>query len=315
MTTIIIHGTLGKDAQWHWGSWHKGGFCHAVAQGMQDAGKGRSHDIWRLNGIDVSQIERLQQAKWTLWTGAPKDLVSVNGRFEWSGAPEGLARGAAAIWLARYLNRLREITREPIRIIAHSHGCNIVKLASSLKELSPDVFIEKAAFIACPHFYETTYAAEKPKVWTDKFDITKQMLKEAGKRFRYKLDPKRFGAILNVYSEADDVQLKVAGTWSGTYAPQTGGFWDNLAGMLKTMDVYELPKASRTELDPDVKHLYQDVEVRVATGCGGLGAHSVLHGARVGRFIGQWLYSAGTKDDVIRTFGEIPAIPSDDVGE
>jgi predicted alpha/beta hydrolase family esterase len=39
------------------------------------------------------------------------------------------------VWLAAYLNALRSVTDEPIRIVAHSHGCNVVKLASMLPEL------------------------------------------------------------------------------------------------------------------------------------------------------------------------------------
>ena len=211
--------------------------------------------------------------------------------------------------------RLCEVTAEPLRIIAHSHGCNVVKLASSLRELSSSVYIEKAVFLACPHFSEKRYAVEEPQNWQDKFDLKKQMPKEVGKRFRYKVDPDRIGSILNIYSEKDDVQIDIADTWSGTYAPQTGGFWENLGEMFSTMDVYERPDAARTDPDPDAALLYQDLEVRVAQDCGGIRAHSLLHGAQVGRFIGRWLNINGTTDDVIRQFGSIPEIPSDDVGE
>ena len=310
MTTIILHGTLGKGAKWYWDSWKGRGFCHAVELGMKEVRSDFEHDIWRVKGKHVSEVKQLQQKKWNPWRGMPKDLASVEGRFEWTGTPEGLARGTAAIWLVKYLNRLRKITDEPIRIIAHSHGCNVVKLASSLKDLSPNVEIEKAVFLACPHFYEKEFTSDKPQEWTDKFDIKKQTLKESGLRFRYRANPDRFGKILNVYCEQDAVQVDIADTWSGTYAPQTGGFFENLSKMYRTLDVYELPEASRTDLDPDSEHLYEDLEVHVEKGCSGIQSHSVLHGAVVGRFIGRWLNSIDSDQ-----LGNLPEIPCDDIGE
>ena len=45
--------------------------------------------------------------------------------FEWSGSHEGTGRGDAAARLAQYLNSIADLTEEPLRIIAHSHGCNV----------------------------------------------------------------------------------------------------------------------------------------------------------------------------------------------
>lgn len=314
MTTIIVHGTLGKGAKWYWDSWGPTGFCAALEAGMTDADPNRLIDIWRIGGQPVQKVEQMQRGKWSWWHGMPKDFDSVDGRFEWSGAAEGLARGAAAIWLAKYLNRIREVTDEPIRIIAHSHGCNVVKLATDLDELVPSVFIEKAVFLACPHFWETEYGAEAPQNWMDKFDVKKQMLKPIGERYRYRLDPARVGSVLNIYSERDKVQVDIADTWSGTYAPQTGSFFSNLCDAFKTLDVYERPEAARCDRDPQTAGVYENLEVPVAPDASGIRVHSLMHGAHVGRFLGRWL-NDGSVRDVIRVFGRPQEITSDDVGE
>ena len=313
MTTIIIHGTLAKGSTWYWDSWGPTGFCAALEAGMADADPNRPHDIWRVGGRHVSEIDQLQPGKWSLWSGKPKDFDSVDGRFEWTGAAEGLARGAAAIWLVKYLNRLWEVTSEPIRIIAHSHGCNVVKLASSLDGLASDLFIEKAVFLACPHFWETEYGADAPQSWMDKFDIKKQMLKPVGELYRYRLDPARFGAVLNLYSERDAVQVDIADTLSGAYAPQTGTFWGNLTQSFKTMDVFERPNADRCDRDPQAAHVYQNLEAPVAPGASGVRVHSLMHGAQVARFAGRWL-NDGSVSEVVRAFGPLPQIPGTDTG-
>jgi predicted alpha/beta hydrolase family esterase len=95
--------------------------------------------------------------------------------------------------LVQYLNRLRRETDEPIRIIAHSHGCNVVKLASMSRELSADVHISKAVFLACPHFWEANYEAEEPTSVLDKFKFKR--LRPHGRKYRYRASPERFGRI------------------------------------------------------------------------------------------------------------------------
>jgi triacylglycerol esterase/lipase EstA (alpha/beta hydrolase family) len=130
MTTIIVHGALAKGATWYASSWEARGFCQAFAAGMSD------HDIWLAHGEPVGHYDKLNpKKKWSLWTGTRGILQTVEGPYEWTGSWEGLARGGAAVWLAAYLNALRSVTDEPIRIVAHSQGCNVVKLASMLPDL------------------------------------------------------------------------------------------------------------------------------------------------------------------------------------
>lgn len=314
MTTIIVHGTLAKGSTWYWDSWGPDGFCRALADGMQE--QGAPHDIWRVMGQPVSEFSALNpEIKWRPMSGTSGILQTVDGRYEWTGTPEGIARGAAAIWLTRYLNALRSVADEPIRIVAHSHGCNVVKLASDLPELSDEVHIERAVFLACPHFWEENYEFEQPETWQDRVDISKQMKpKRVGKKFRYRASIDRFGDILNIYSERDKVQLELAEKLSGSYAPQTGGFLQNLRKMFVTLDVYERPHGTRIDEDPQAAGLYENLALPVEKDCSGVAIHSVLHGAVVGKAIGRWLNSSDTMATLFAAYGEWPEARCSDTG-
>jgi hypothetical protein len=288
MTTLVIHGTLARGASWYWNSWKPGGFCHAVAEAMERVSGW--HDVWRVNG----------------------QSIAAAGRFEWSGMAEGLFRGEAARELVQYLNGLGRQTDEDIRIIAHSHGCNVVKLASANPELK--VHIDKAVFLACPHFWETSYEAEEPKSWLDKFKF--ELLKPRGRKYRYGASPQRFGRILNLYSESDLVQLELAQSLSGSYVPtMTGDFLGDLKRMISTGDVYEIPTAERTDSDPLAGKLYVNSAVRISTERGRIAVHAAMHSAAVGMICGAWLNS----DIADRAFQDIcrqlPEIPANDTGD
>jgi len=112
-----------------------------------------------------------------------------------------MARADGGLKLARYLNRINQLApNEPIRVIAHSHGCNVVKHASLSKELHPGVRISAAVFLACPHvpFEDLVY-----------------------KKIYYRPAPERLGAILNLYSILDSVQGKWAELVTGHFMPVT----------------------------------------------------------------------------------------------
>jgi hypothetical protein len=286
MTTIVIHGTQthrsAAQGTWWWNSWHERGFLDAVAQGMQ--GISGHHDVWRINGVPVAQVPELTATK-TFWTLSfrPRSLSQHLGHFLWSGAAMGVAREAGANALVAYLNAIRALTQEPLRVIAHSHGCNVVKLASAARSLSPDVQFESVVFLACPHFFTPNAAA--------------------GYRVPCKLAPQRFGRILNLYSQSDGVQVKIASGLSGQVISA------NLAEL-------QAPTAYRTEQDPDAQHLYENVEVGIARDCDAKQAHTVMHGALLGVPIGAWLESSGTFASVVHTHfgGRLPPIPASDDG-
>lgn len=229
------------------------------------------------------------------------------------GLGRGLFRGEGARALVQHLNRLRQQTDEPIRIIAHSHGCNVVKLASADSELSPNVHIAKAVFLACPHFWEPNYEAEKPTSWLDKFKF--ELLKQRGRKYRYRAMPRRFGRILNLYSESDLVQVSVAQSLSGTYVPEmTGNFLGDLKRMISTGDVYELPTAERTDSDPLAQALYVNCAVPISKECRGITAHSVMHGAAVARLCGAWLDSDIADETFQGICRQLSPIPAHDTG-
>ena len=290
MTTLIVHGTLATLSKWYWDSWSAGGFCHAVKAGIENAGG--YDDIWRVGGVPVAEVEDLH-AHWNPWTGLYGQVAEIDGHFVWSGDDSGPARDAGAKTFATYLNKVRELTDEPIRIIAHSHGCNVVKNASACKKLSQDVVIDRAVFLACPHFYAPAF--KQPK---DPFSFK---MEPAGEQFTYQLDPRRFGKILNLYTEQDSVQMGLAEKLPGVPGPR-----------LKDWTGHQ---SSRTDRDPRAAHLYTNLDLQVEAACSGVKAHTVMHGAIAGWIAGQWLGGQSLKHIRHGLGGHFPLIACDDDGE
>lgn len=295
MTTIVVHGTMANGASWYQDSWEGQGFLAGLRGGMVEASDW--HDIWHVNG----------EAVWS--------IPELGGVFEWNGLAEGLYRGLAAQSFADYLNIVTELTDEPIRVIAHSHGCNVVKLASSLPSLLSGVEIEQAVFLACPHFYEDEYTQGQVS-GLDRFNIRKvsKAHRKTGYRFRYALNPNRFGRILNIFCENDKVQVNFAKSFSGGLVPLTGSFMQNVMQQFSS-GTHETPMSSRQEIDQAAVHLYEDLKVHVERGCSGIKTHSVMHGAMIGALAGFWLNSGKGIRQVLDQLGGFGAIPCDDVGD
>lgn len=294
MTTIVVHGTLAYGSSWYQDSWEGDGFLSGLQGGMLNVSDW--HDVWHIGGEPVWSYEDL------------------GGVFGWNGLAEGMYRGVAAQQLATYLNTVANLTDEAIRIVAHSHGCNVVKLASSLPSLSSNVYIDQAVFLACPHFYEDKYEQEDV-TWQDIQEGTLfKPYEKSGHRFRYQLDPQRFGRILNIYCERDKVQVDLAQSLSGGVVPLTGTFLENVLTQLFD-GMYELPMASRWEMDPEAAYLYENLEVEVESNCSGTKVHSVMHGSMMGALSGAWLNSNREIQSVLDEVLDLPVLPCWDTGE
>jgi hypothetical protein len=266
MTTIIVHGTFGASRRWWLNSWGERGFCSAVARGMTQVAGG--HDLWHVNSIPVSKQPTLNVRGNWLYGRIGQRFSHSDGHFFWSGMDSAGEREGAGATLAYYLNTIRQLTNEPIRIIAHSHGCNVVKFASSSGALAKNVRIDRAVFLACPHFREVNMVP---------VDRSSLKQKPAGYKFHYKVAPNRFGRILNLYCARDKVQLSLAQS-----QPE-------LFGASLRMDY--AATSSRQDLDPDAARLYESREIVVADNCGETATHTVMHGAAVGYLAGAWLAS------------------------
>lgn len=184
MPTIVVHGTMTHEPahayDWWWKSYDGQGFLAGLTQGIGEAGG--LDDIWKVGGTDVSRHPELQ--------GGRRSFSTRDGRFLWSGGNQGGLRRVAGEQLARYLNVVAQLSpRAPIRVIAHSHGCNVVKRASASTRLSPQVFIPQAVFLACPHVVSSS---------------------SFGSKYPYRLNPERFGRILGLSSPRDSVQNVLA---------------------------------------------------------------------------------------------------------
>lgn len=301
MATLIIHGTVPVKipftVKWWWDSWHENGFLHAMAAAMRSVSG--HEDVWKVGGTHVARIAALDPQGRIGWKSAfdpnawqelvdPRRYLDTGqwlvhqGCFMWSGSDMDSERRRAGLTLARYLNKVHELApHEPLRLVAHSHGCNVVKIASSCGELHPAVFIARAVFLACPHF----------------------MLKRGAQgSYPYRLDPKRFGDIVNAYSPADSVQVDIAQSLPGP--PENP---DMVMGVFG---------AQRTEQDPAAKGRYRNFEVPTADH--GVAAHGAVHGARMGGLVGAWLGSPPEELDLryreAREHGLFP-IPAGDNGE
>lgn len=256
MATIVVHGTMTVKAPqhipWWWDSWGEGGFLNAMAQGMDDALDGWGHDVWHVGGVHVSEVAKLNpERSWAL--GRIGQITQHHGHFFWNGADMYAAREGAAKALAHYLTALWDLLGdEPLRIVAHSHGCNVVKMASSRPDLPPDLWIHRAVFLACPHFVAQGHA---------------------GDHFPYRMDPDRFGEVLNLSSSEDTVQVGLADALPGP------------AGM--RMNDFLPPEAHREDPDPEAAFVYRNY--RVPTVDRGKKAHTSIHGRVIGYLAGGWL--------------------------
>lgn len=252
MATIIVHGTMtiwkAHRYTWWWNSFHPGGFCQALAEGMLAAG--RRPDVWTVGGAPVSQIPGLARN--------PKkaNMITHEGHYTWTGSDMDAAREAGGKFLAYYLNAIAKVApKEPIDVVAHSHGGNVVKIATAAPHLDPAVRLRNLVFLACPH-------------WGSALPY--------GQRYPYRLVPARVTRALNLYSEEDSVQLEVAAGVPGPWGARMAA---------------NVPVGSRIDPDPQARPLYEDYHV--ATKVGGTQAHAVMHGPTVGRLVGAWLAGDG----------------------
>lgn len=302
MATLIIHGTMtpkafAYSAKWWWDSWYENGFLYHVAKGMQTVMGSSKDDVWKICGKPVcetkgltgnSSSEQLRDHSMTEKLSAimfpgklPETYWAHKGHFMWSGSDSHMLREQGGRALARYLNLIKKIApHEPIRIIAHSHGCNVVKHASSCGLLDSCVHIERAIFLACPHF-------------------SIQVLRKI--KYPYKLDPSKFGQILNLYSPFDSVQVKIAQEYPGSP--------DNMDFTIGTV------KANREDQNPETKRTYINYEI--PTMDIGIKAHTVMHGHTLGTLCGIFLSCKGDEfNDAYEYFKEkyLP-VPNNDFGE
>lgn len=226
---------------------------------------GAPPQVWRIGDFHVSAFKELRPKGSRNWLWMPKHPPFANreGRFFWSGADlHGAGRLEGAKQLARYLETLASLAPdETIHVIAHSHGCNIVKHAT--RELEAPVKLGRIALLACPHFVDVQTG-----------DCVYRLNREVLGDFKK--------PVLNFYSPQDTVQTTVAELLADLGMPP------GMPGLPGTgFPGTPLVKAHRTEQDPATKDLYEDFEVAYDGG-EGTSAHGAVHCAEVGRFLGYW---------------------------
>lgn len=258
MSTIVVHGTLAKESTW-WRAQESGRFLDAVARGMREGGQ--EPDLWTIAGRPVSEFKILRPKRsWGFFGMKLPPFDNIEGRYCWGGANMHVERTRCGEELARYLETLAEISPgETIHLIAHSHGGNLIKVATN--HVGPQVSIGRVVLLACPHCENIAGGAGD---------------------YLYRLNTDVLSAdggigppVLNAYSEEDTVQADISDI-APDFIPSPGTSY---------APIFD---AHRIDPDPDAQPAYEDFELPTQVGKG-IGAHFATHSPTVGLVIGYWL--------------------------
>jgi hypothetical protein len=293
LSTIIVHGTVPVRAphnvKWWWNSWHPDGFLHDMARGMKLRSQSDWHDVWHVGGVHVSELAALSPGgfDWRDPTrafrpGNEPPFLSHHGCFMWSGSNMHSERKRAGRALANYLNVVHSLApEEPIRIVAHSHGCNALKVATCSEALDARIVFESVFLLACPH-------------------VVVKGPRGAGAPYGFDTRRCRPGQLFNLYVPEDSVQRK----WAQLYP----GPPEHIGSLLGTEEMFAT--------DQSTAHgSFRNYEI--PTEDRGAKAHSAIHGSRVGGLIGLYLGSDGSDfDQLYREFStDVFPVPEGDCGE
>ncbi len=269
MSTIVIHGTLAPEEPW----WHvarPGGFLDHLARGMQQGGC--DPDVWMIAGQSVAHFAALRPQI----SGTVVAFQQIDGHFKWTGHNAHVMRLHEGVQLANYLNALSAISPyEPIDIVAHSHGCNLVKVATN--HIGRHVRLGRIAFLAAPHCENVAGASSK---------------------YLYPLNAPFVCAdaggphcVLNVYSDEDPVQTKLAGAGLD-YITAPGTPFSPVFNAL------------RVDPDPAAQYAYDNLRLETHMGHRDI-VHTMMHSPTVGLLVGFWLatWPQFTGDECRRHFG------------
>ena len=233
-----------------------------MATAMQHRTRSDWHDVWRVAGTPVSELDALRPDRFD-WQDPTRGFRpgalpfhQHRGHFAWSGSNMHSERVAAGHALARYLSVVHALSPdEPIRIVAHSHGCNVVKVASASEDLHPHVEFETVFLLACPHVLVQASRGPEVPYWLE----TRRCLR---------------GEIFNLFSEEDSVQMG----WAQAYP----GPPEDLASLFRQPEMFRTDQSTRYKQFRDFAIETMDEDIA---------AHSALHGSVVGELIGLHLGS------------------------
>jgi hypothetical protein len=271
MCTIVVHGTHGRNESW-WLLKRPGGFLDALAQGMRQGG--REPDVWMMNDRPLAEFAPPPPPP----NGEP--FEHLDGAFRWCGERGHEPRVRDGVRLARYVEALSQVhPSEPINVVAHGHGCNLVKVASHY--VRPGVLLGRAVFLGAPYC---------------------EIVVGGGQPFPYRLSPQSLsrdaaGAapVLNLYSQEDAVQLD----WSDCFPEQNAQ-----NRQYRQAPMTQVHNAHRVDPDPYTRHAYDNVELPTRLNPGPH-VHAAMHGPTAGLIAGYWLarWPEFTGRQVLRNFG------------
>jgi hypothetical protein len=198
---------------------------------------------------------------WSLLTGRKPPLFEQqDGHFCWAGNNMHTERVEAGKELARYLEALAGIfPGELIDVVAHSHGCNVFKVATN--HVSSRVPLGRAVFLAAPHCENVAGSAS-----------TYLYRLNSGRLLR---DSGGTPPVLNVFSDEDTVQTHIAEV-APDFLTAPGTLWAPVF------------TAHRTDPDPATRPAYENLQLPTRLGSG-RHVHGAMHGPAVGVVVGHWL--------------------------
>jgi RHS repeat-associated protein len=257
LISIIIHGTFASKTSW-----------------------------WTRNGGFATNLDAVLGDVWKIRTDGykPFDL------FSWSGENSHSARITSGHDLACYIIKIRsKYPKEPINIIAHSHGGNVVWEALRVlykNKQKRKYRVTNVAFIATPQI-KITYGSWYTHRWYEYLYASMEGM--------WMIQNKAY----NFYSIEDSVQ--------------TFG-----ADLIDGIDEKDIPNSSlewgdSISADRTVNYIRNNFSI--GTDVGPKDAHSVLHSANMGRYIGYILSCSNHAEAAKKATMTFPITNDDDTGE
>ncbi len=178
LLTVEVHGTHARNAVW-------------VEEGSSFSKASGLTDIWRIRTAGNLRVDQIPLLLRDL-----RNIPGVDGmgRFRWSGDDTHTARLVGGVNLAAYMAAVhRRYPKEPFNLIGHSHGGNVVAVATAR---APHIPINSVVYLAKPWFYLEN---RKTRVMQD----------------LYRGNYANVGRILNLYNHEDEVQTTTAISFPG----------------------------------------------------------------------------------------------------
>ena len=221
---------------------------------------------WTKNGMFATNLDAILKDVWK----AKNKKIKINGEFSWSGKNDHNERLKAGKDLADFIRKIRCLdSNEPINIVTHSHGGNVVLSALTelynnrsggiCKKKNIDYTVDNVVLLGTPHFY-IAYNSGTEYVYMNTYAL--EMIK---------------GKLYNIYTRSDLTQTIFADTSDGI-SKSSHGIRSNELPFWKIHYLY----VDRGVLHPKIENI--EVEMDFFSD-----SHGTIHSSEMGTYIGELL--------------------------